>query len=218
MKIDEIEYKEPRTGAWDKYSLYQFSSKGTVNGIIGNTDLNFTHLSLSELTGKTPPSSSLIEHILKPVFTKYSQNDPVWKNFKIGDSSLSVGDYGCLISCIATLSSYFGENKTPGELCRIKKLFTPSGLVIWKKIDEVYKTMRFLYRYYQFNERVADDALLKDPNKCIIFQVDNKKHWVSALKKVYGGYVCHNPWSYPASNKTYKFREITGMAALIHKF
>lgn len=40
MKIDGIEYKEPKTGAWKNYSLWQYTSKGKVDGVIGNVDLN----------------------------------------------------------------------------------------------------------------------------------------------------------------------------------
>lgn len=86
MKIDGIEYKEPKTGAWDKYSLYQFTSRGIANGIQGNVDLNFTPLSLPELTGITPPSPN--SNPTEPsavVFTKFSQNDPKWKEVKMGE-------------------------------------------------------------------------------------------------------------------------------------
>ena len=148
---------------------------------------------------------------------KYSQNNPLYKNFKLGSSDLKVGDYGCTTSCVSTLCSYFGEEKTPGELARIKKLYTPSGLIIWNQVGNIYKDVKFFWRYYQFDEKVADDALLKDPNKAIMFQVNNRTHWVSALKKNPGSYVCSNPFPFPAQNKTYKHEWITGMAVLIRK-
>jgi hypothetical protein len=148
---------------------------------------------------------------------RYSQNNPKWKNDKMGNSRWTLGAKGCTTTSICTLASYFGDTITPKELATHKELYTADGLVIWKQLNGILKTLNFLYRYYSFSETVVDDALIKDPNKCVLLQVNNKTHWVSALKKVYGGYVCSNPWTFPATNKTYKFKEITGMAVLIRK-
>lgn len=148
---------------------------------------------------------------------KYSQNNPLWKNYTLGNSRLKMSSFGCTTCCISTLVTYFGEIINPGQLATRKELYTKDGLVIWNQIGNIFKKVKFFWRYYQFDERVADDALLKDPNKCIMFRVDRGYHWVSALKKVTGAYVCSNSYPYPSLNHTYKFDEIDGMAVLIKK-
>jgi len=43
---------EPNTGQWDKYQLWQYTSRGHIDGIDGYVDLNYTPLTIEELTGK----------------------------------------------------------------------------------------------------------------------------------------------------------------------
>ena len=46
----------------------------------------------------------------------YSQNDPRWKNIRLGTSSTTIGWNGCLISCIAMTLKYYGFDYTPATL------------------------------------------------------------------------------------------------------
>lgn len=39
----------PATGSWKFYAIWQYSSRGKVNGIIGNVDLNYTGMNLETL-------------------------------------------------------------------------------------------------------------------------------------------------------------------------
>lgn len=38
-------------------------------------------------------------------YTIYSQNDPEWKNVKLGNSNLTIGNYGCYITSLGMLSN-----------------------------------------------------------------------------------------------------------------
>lgn len=46
----------------------------------------------------------------------YSQRDSRWANDKIGNSSYSVYQSGCLVSSVAMLHRYYGHNMDPGDL------------------------------------------------------------------------------------------------------
>lgn len=149
----------------------------------------------------------------------YSQNDPAWKKDYLGTSKLRMGDYGCVTADVAEVGSYFGDTITPKDLAAHHELYTvpvpgksEGGLILWNKIGAIMSHTKFLWRYFQFDEKVADEALITDPNKCIIFRVNKGLHWVMALKKVKSGYVCHNPYPFPAVQQIYKFNAIDGMA------
>lgn len=74
---------------------------------------------------------------------KYSQNDSRWKNILLGfntDSKYTIGNYGCLITCLAMVSSYYGEENTPLEIndkLKAKNGFVSDGLYIWNAIEKI---------------------------------------------------------------------------------
>lgn len=148
---------------------------------------------------------------------KYSQNDPKWKKVKMGISNYRLGGWGCTTSSVCTLGSYFGENKTPEDLAKFKPLYTKDGFIIWKQLENILEKLKFRYRYYSFNEDLIDEYLIANPNTCVLLNVNRNYHWVAALRKVNGGYLCSDPWNYPAKNRTYKNSEIGGFAVLIKK-
>jgi hypothetical protein len=147
----------------------------------------------------------------------FSQNNLIWKNDKLGSSSLTIGNYGCTTSCISTGGTWFGEIITPKELASVKTLYTQSGLIIWKQIENIYEKMKFFYRYYTFNEAVIDEFLITNPNSVVLLNVNNRKHWVLALKKTASGYLCSDPYPFPASKKVYARTNIQGFSVLIKK-
>jgi hypothetical protein len=148
---------------------------------------------------------------------KYSQNSPLWKYDKMGKSNSTLGRYGCLTTSICTLGSYFGEDILPKTMAQKNNLYTSGGLLIWSQLDNVLKNLKFVMRIKQFNERAIDEALLKNPNTCVVLNVDRGYHWVAALKKGFNSYVCSDPYPYPARNRTYKFSDICGFAVLANK-
>jgi hypothetical protein len=147
----------------------------------------------------------------------FSQNNPLWKNDKMGNSKLTLGNYGCTTSCIATGGTWFHETITPKSLASVKTLYTNSGLILWKQIDNIYEKMKFFYRYYTFNEAVIDEFLITNPNSVVLLNVNNKSHWVLALKKTASGYLCSDPYPFPAKNKVFARTNIQGFAVLIKK-
>jgi len=61
------------------------------------------------------------------------------------------------------------------------------------------------------------DKYLNNPNTAVVLNVDNGYHWVSALKKVSGGYLASDPYPFPAVNRKYRFNEIKGFTVLQKK-
>jgi hypothetical protein len=98
-------------------------------------------------------------------------------------------------------------------LAESKNCYTNGGLIIWQQLETVFKHIKFRYRYYSFNAEIIDEALL-NPATCVLLQVNNGKHWVSALAKSKTGYKCSNPYPYPANTQVYKNSDITGFTVL----
>jgi hypothetical protein len=149
--------------------------------------------------------------------TKYSQNDPQWKDIKMGISNYNLGRWGCTTSSVAILGSWFGDILTPKDYALFKKLYTASGLIIWKEIENISKKIKFKWRNYRFDEKMIDDYLIIKPDTAVTLNVDRGYHWVAALSKVSGGYRCVDPYTFPAKIRVYANNEIEGFAVLIKK-
>lgn len=106
----------------------------------------------------------------------YSQRDIRWANARMGQSSLTIGRYGCTTSCMADLSTYFGDNLTPLQLSQTIK-YTSDGLVLWQSCK--FPHFEFWFRQYGRNEVDIKNALA-DPKLAVILQVANGSHWVVA--------------------------------------
>lgn len=141
----------------------------------------------------------------------------------MGYSNLTLGNYGCLTSALCTLASWFGETLTPKVCAKTVFLYTKpvngkgGGLIIWKQLENLFQKIKFLYRYYSFNESIIDEYLIKNPNTAVILNVDRGYHFVAALRKTQSGYRCVDSYSYPAKIRIYKKSDITGFAVIVKK-
>jgi hypothetical protein len=48
--------------------------------------------------------------------TPYSQNDPRWKSIRLGTSGVTIGQQGCLITCVAMVARFYGYDTDPARL------------------------------------------------------------------------------------------------------
>lgn len=141
------------------------------------------------------------------------QNDPAWAKARLGMSNCTMEDFGCTTACVSMVSDYFGNFKSPADLASRLKLYTNQGLLNWDKLNDIFLKFDWVWRQHGLN-RVRIDESLKDPDKAVIFQVNNGKHWVVALRKSLLGfgkdYVCLDPLTGKKINVLAKYGNITG--------
>ena len=119
----------------------------------------------------------------------FSQRDGRWAAARLGQSKLTMGRYGCTTTCIADLSTYFGDNLDPLKTSQIIK-YTPQGLVLWQSC--VFPHFKFERREYGRNDANIIKAM-HDPDRAVILEVAHASHWVVAIG---GGptYKIADPW------------------------
>lgn len=113
--------------------------------------------------------------------TLYNQTDPRWSMEKLGKSQSTVGRYGCLITAIMTLNSWYGGTETPGWAAR-NLSFTSGGLLFWKSLSEKMRKIRFVYRYYK-EDREKILSILQSNDNAAILEVPfaGAKHWLALV-------------------------------------
>lgn len=90
-----------------------------------------------------------------------SQRDPKWANILMAGSQLTIGNYGCAVTCLSMLSDYYGCKQTPDQI-GINPKFIPGGSVNWIALD--FPTFSFRYsdgNLFNTNQSVIDNGLLK---------------------------------------------------------
>ena len=128
--------------------------------------------------------------------TPLSQRDIRWKDIKIGNSTSSIGNYGCTLTCLAILAG-----TTPGvvnaELTKVGGFLVDR--IIWQKINETNLPLEFpdMGRAYAYdNDRVLE-AINKNGGCLVEVDFDgitstpNDRHWVLYI----GNQRCIDPWT-----------------------
>jgi len=128
-------------------------------------------------------------------FPLLSQNDKRWKTIKLGTSDVTIGGYGCLITCISMLCTYYGIPTTPDKLnawCTTKvgnqlQGYASQNLYLW---DSILKFTNLQIGH------VGQSTVFDGKEPCVI-QVDfypatdyPDMHWVVYL----GSDMCADPW------------------------
>lgn len=121
-----------------------------------------------------------------------SQRRPLWAEKRIGNSKLTIGRYGCTITCLSMLTSIFGDFVLPDEIADHKEWFTHGGLVVWGalKLPHIAFEKRLCDKYVKEIEES-----LKSPEKAVILEIWSKSHWVVGIRKtIWGNYAVADPW------------------------
>lgn len=99
---------EPSSGAWPKWIIHQYTSRGHVDGIKGYVDLNYMPLSLEKLKNSDTNMFSKCPRCGYPddpqtgtPLEYYWQRHPRYKGLKLGPSNLSFQNYACLTCSLA---------------------------------------------------------------------------------------------------------------------
>ena len=130
---------------------------------------------------------------------------------------MSIGRWGCCLTSISMLTSYFGTLVLPNEIAMHKDWFTPEGLIIWEKLN--FKDMKFEKRLRKcYDGDIC--ASLKDPNRAVLLQVSNGRHWVVATKASWlsNDYTCVDPWDGKTKSVLKSYHNISGSAHFMRKY
>jgi len=122
--------------------------------------------------------------------TLYCQRNPKWTGKTIGKSKSTIGAYGCTISAIASLSSWYGCDHDPAWMA--KNLRFLNDLVLWQSVGEKL-CFRWKWRQYGYNEKKILDSL-KGEKTSVIFQIYSR-HWVVGIRKIGNYFWIGDPWN-----------------------
>jgi hypothetical protein len=138
---------------------------------------------------------------------RYSQQDPLWKNNKIGDGPDTIGYVGCALTCLAMYSSGWGLTETPATLNL--KLRASGGFkgeaIVWSAITKFHPELRNTGLTLCMNTAAPLDEIdsaLAAGNPVIV-EVDFspaaglQTHWVLIYAKQADDYLIQDPWPSP---------------------
>jgi len=128
----------------------------------------------------------------------------------IKGSKVTIGRFGCTLTCIADLSTYYGDNLTPHDINERAK-FTNGALIYWNSVN--FPHFVFDRRAYGRDNNSIMRAL-KDPDTAVILQVAAASHWVVATgwQKEINDFKIADPWLGDFSNMARYKKDITGAA------
>ncbi len=125
----------------------------------------------------------------------YSQKDSRWANMRIGQSNSLVKDYGCALSSVAMIFTYYGETTTPGVLAK-KKIYD-WDLIVWPDGINIKLIKNTNHSGVNWNEI---DRELTSGNPVIVFikaKPDGAGHYAVIHHKTGSDSVVHDPYFGP---------------------
>lgn len=141
----------------------------------------------------------------------YSQQDPQWKNNKIGGGPDTIGYVGCALTCVAMYTSGWGFTETPGTLNT--KLTAKGGFIneaiVWGAVSSIYPQIQSTGLTVCTNT----DAPLSQINASltagqpVVVEVDFspapglQTHWVLLYAMQGNDYLMLDPWPYPSDSQ-----------------
>lgn len=117
----------------------------------------------------------------------YSQKDSRWGNMNIGVSSDKMKDYGCAISSVAMVYTYYGKRYTPKDI--LKKFDFDGSLIYWPDgwKDTGYKS--------GLNYKSILDNLIDNDDVAIIhLKFSGGGHFIVVGGKDKNDYIVHDPY------------------------
>ncbi len=122
----------------------------------------------------------------------YSQRDSRWANDKIGNSSYSVYESGCLVSSVAMVHKYYGHDMDPGDMAdKDQYYFWGNMLVPWPAPSGLsYKLLG-----YGYPESSIDKELDRDNPVIVGLTANNSAgtHFLVLISGKNGDYKMYDP-------------------------
>ena len=140
---------------------------------------------------------------------RYSQQDPQWKNIKLGPGPDTIGYIGCALTSLAMYSSSWGFTETPATLNQ--KLTANGGitsdeLLVWSAISKIYPQIQSTGLTICTNtdapiSQINTSLLVGQP---VIVEVDYspdaglQTHWVLLYAQQGNDYLIQDPYPFPS--------------------
>lgn len=122
----------------------------------------------------------------------YSQKDSRWGSTKIGQSNSLVKDYGCALTSVAMIFTYYGDSTTPGSLAR-QKIYA-WDLIVWPDGKDVKLVQNSSHGGLKWS---TIDSELAKGRPVIVFikaKSNGAGHYLVIHHKVGSDYVVHDPY------------------------
>jgi len=162
------------------------------------------------------------EEIVMSTIHPLSQQDPRWKGKNLGQEQITIGKFGCLLTCMAMVANRYGADETPASLN--DKMLAAGGfmgaLLIPSVMPRAVPQVRFV-KYIPCADQPAPmaeiDATLV-AGKPLIVEVDYspaaglQNHWVVIYEKKGEDYLIRDPWPYPPETKEVSLTQRYGFA------
>ncbi len=141
--------QEKQLAQQQSLAAYQTAKQNDLNGQLGtkNNLLSNTHQAIVDLNQQQKNADAQIVAAEKQINALlaarssggqlvsgggggwyYSQRDPSWSGVRMGNSYATIGLYGCLITSIAMLATYYGTPTTPLQIARTGSFSRDGGL------------------------------------------------------------------------------------------
>jgi len=137
--------------------------------------------------------------------------DPRWKDKPLGQDTITIGKYGCLLTSMAMVADYYGATETPDTLN--DKMKAAGGfqgaLVIPAVMPAAVPGIRFV-NYVPSQNQPAPMAQIDASlaaGKPVIVEVDYspaaglQNHWIVLYAKQGDDYLIRDPWPYPPDSQ-----------------
>lgn len=145
------------------------------------------------------------------------QNDPKWGNTTIGNTKYTLARYGCTITSLSELSSWYCGYKSPDVLAK-ELQFNNNGEILWQSIDKVLP-YNFVYRYYSYDKDKLLEILRSEHNAAIVrVPFAGAAHWLTLIG--YNnilGFRCIDPLRGDATYVSTRYGKINGFTELTRK-
>jgi hypothetical protein len=141
---------------------------------------------------------------------RYSQRDPRWRDKPLGNSSQTIGYFGCALSSVAMLLSGHGYSETPDSLN--EKLKQSGGFmgaaIVWAAVSNLYPRARFKNLVICRDSDAPIEAISAslDAGQPVVVEVDYspqsglQTHWVVAYKKQGQDFLILDPYPHPTED------------------
>ena len=137
-----------------------------------------------------------------------SQQDPKWKDMKLGTSNLTLGAYGCAVTSLAMYLSGFNYPEDAASLnTKMRNLggFVDAAIV-WGAVSTIYPKIRYKNLILCRDTDAPIDMIGNSVSagQPVLLEVDSspasglQTHWVVAYKKVGKDFLILDPFPYPS--------------------